>query len=346
MSYFKDSIDRMTSYVPGSQPAGSVIKLNTNENPYPPSPRAMAVFSSIDPECLRRYPDPRCAALVKVYAQVVGLSPDRVMAGNGSDNLIVMIARACGGPVVVPSPTFPFYESQAAVEGVTFVAVPMGEKFTLPVEGLLEAGGAVTFVACPNSPTGTAAPVEQLAELATGLAGRGLLVIDEAYADFAERDALVLLDTCENVVILRTLSKGYSLAGLRLGFALGSPDILAGLDKAREIYNVGAVPQAVGMVALRDQGHKEDNVRKIRYSRRRLSAGLEDLGWTVVPSDANFVLAAPPGGGAAEIHERLKEHGIFVRYFNRPDLEGFLRITVGTEHQNETFLSVLADVTR
>jgi len=345
MSYFKDNIDKMAGYVPGEQADTSkVIKLNTNENPYPPSPKVIDILKSIGTESLRTYPDPTGRALASAASGVIGVPPDFILPGNGSDNLIVMIARACGGPVVALGPTFPYYKTQAQVEDLDYIEVPFEKDFGFPVRGLIDAGGSVTFIANPNSPTGTAASLDQLAELATGLSGRGLLVIDEAYADFADENAVELIDRADNVIILRTLSKSYSLAGLRLGFAVAAPELLAGLDKAREIYNVGAVTQAAGIAALTDQAHKDANIAKICDSRRRLSDNLQAAGWKVIPSKANFILAGPPGGAAGQLSSRLKERGIFVRYFNRLDMEGYLRITVGTEDQNMALLDAAASI--
>lgn len=340
MSYFKENIDRMDGYVPGSQPIGDVIKLNTNENPYPPAPGVLEAFSRVTAESLQRYPDPCCTELSAKYAEIVGVDPERVMVGNGSDNLIVMISRICGSPVVAPSPTFPYYQTQAEIEGVDYIEIPMGERFSVPVDGLINAGGAVTFLACPNSPTGTSATEEELDTLASGLAGKGLLVIDEAYVDFAERDSLGVLDRHDNVIILRTLSKGFSLAGLRLGFAVAAPEILKAMDKAREIYNVGSIQQKLAMAALDDLEHKDENARRVIASRESLAASLRKCGWDVIDSDANFVFASPPDGNGSAMHEQLKEKGIYVRYFNHPGLESFLRITVGTEDQNRALLDV------
>jgi histidinol-phosphate aminotransferase len=345
MSYFKDNIEGMRNYVPGFQPkGGDVIKLNTNENPYPPSPGVKEVLDSMQADALRMYPDPTGRGFAAAVSEVIGLPADWILPGNGSDNLIVMVTRACGGPVVVPSPTFPYYETQARVEGVEYVEVPFEDGFVLPVGALIEAAGAITFVANPNSPSGTAATPDRLDELARGLSGTGLLVVDEAYADFADFDALGLVRERDNVIVLRTLSKGYSLAGLRLGFAVARPELLAGLDKAGEIYNVGAITQAAGIAAVRDQAHKDANVEKIRKSRENLRSGLEELGWEVVPSCANFLLASPPGGDAEQFCDRLKERSIFVRYFNRPDLRRYLRITIGTDQQNNALLEALRDI--
>jgi histidinol-phosphate aminotransferase len=236
------------------------------------------------------------------------------------------------------------------------VAYP--EDYSLPVEQLIEAQGAVTFVASPNSPSGTVASVELLDKLATQLSG--VLVIDEAYVDFAESDALELVKRYDNVIILRTLSKGYSLAGLRLGFGVANPALLEGLIKVKDSYNVDAVACAVGAVAIADQSHKNTNAQKIKASRTQMASALKQLGFQVWPSQANFLLVAVsgaateelaelspkelPSGNAEYLYEMLKQRGILVRYFKQPRLADKLRITVGTPEQNETLIKVLGEV--
>ncbi|MBN1942606.1 MAG: histidinol-phosphate transaminase [Phycisphaerae bacterium] len=343
MSYFRDNIEAMAAYVPGEQPASRerVIKLNTNENPYPPSPAVARRLREFSFDALRVYPDPRAGVFVQAVSEVLGIPRDRIQAGNGSDNLLVMIARAAAGPgrrVAYPGPTFPFYETQALVEAAEIVEVPFEADYAFPLQDLLAARAAVTFVANPNSPTGTTASLEQLETLARGLQGVGLLVIDEAYVDFAEATAIELPARYENVVVLRTLSKGYSLAGLRLGFAVAQPGVLRELWKTKEIYNVSSLTEQLGAAAVRDQDSMRANAAKIRQSRAKLAADLQALGWSVWPSQANFILARPPRGNAREVYEALKAGGILVRYFQHTDLADKLRITIGTDEQNAELL--------
>ena len=341
VSMVRSAIQQMTGYVPGEQPAAGVkvVKLNTNENPYPPSPAAMASLSQIDPESLRVYPDPASTKLGQAMGELLDLPGGWVLATNGSDNAIVMIARAVGGPVVVPAPTFPYYETQAEIEDVEFVEVPFSDDFSLPVDALAQADGAVTFIANPNSPTGSTATIDQLDELASRLTG--LLIIDEAYADFAQETAAPLVAKHDNVILLRTLSKGYSLAGLRLGFIIAQPQLLEQLWKAKEIYGVGTLPQAVGLAALGDQDYKNTNAMQIIASRATLATALQDRNWRVWPSQANFLMVRPPEGNAAQVAEQLKAVGIFVRFINHPMMQDKLRITVGTESQNQALLEAL-----
>jgi histidinol-phosphate aminotransferase len=344
MTYFRQNINAMSGYVPGEQPApdAKVIKLNTNENPYPPSPEALKVLRELAGELLRRYPDPMASAFRQATSQVLGVPADWILVGNGSDDLLTMIIRACTEPgrkVVYPMPTYVLYRTLAQIQGAEFVEVPYHEDYSLPVEQLIEAQGAVTFIASPNSPSGTAVSMEVLDKLAAHLSG--VLVIDEAYVDFAESDGLELVKKYDNVIILRTLSKGYSLAGLRLGFGVANPVLLEGLIKVKDSYNVDAVACAVGAAAIADQTHKNTNAQKIKASRTQMADALKELGFHVLPSQANFLLAQSPLGNAEPLYKMLKQQGILVRYFNQPRLEDKLRITVGTPEQNESLIKVL-----
>lgn len=348
MSWFRDNIDRMAAYVPGEQTGETdVVKLNTNENAYPPSPRVMQALAEFDPELLRRYPDAMATRFRRAAAKVLDVDADWILPGNGSDDLIMMIARACTGPkrrMAYPTPTFTFYRTQADIENAPAVEVPFGEDFALPLEELAEANAAVTFVANPNSPSGTAVPVEQLGELAERL--DGLLVIDEAYIDFAEPEfsSLRLAMERENVIVLRTLSKGYSLAALRLGFAVARPAILEGLLKTKAIYNVGAVPCLAGAAAMEDQDHKNANARKICRARDKLSRRLEQMGFRVWPSRANFLMVRPPAGDAERLYRELKDRGVLVRYFAGAATADKVRFAVGSEQENDRLLEALGTV--
>ena len=346
MSYFRENIDAMRPYVPGAQPAPGekVIKLNTNENPYPPAPGVMEVLRTFDGDSLRRYPDPMAREFCGAVADMLDVPADRVIPGNGTDDILVMISRAClqpGKKVVVTVPTFEFYGVQANIENAT--CVPLTCDPAESTELIANENADITFIASPNSPTGTLTPIGVLDDLAGRL--DGLLVIDEAYADFANDNALTLAAKHDNVVILRTLSKGYSLAGLRMGFAIATPEILDGLMKTKAIYNIDAVACAAGAAAIADQDHKNANARKIIASRQTLGDELGELGFTFPPSQANFLLARPPGGNAAEIHEALKARGILVRYFQQQAiLADKLRITVGTDDQNASLIAALKEI--
>ncbi|MDY7009609.1 MAG: histidinol-phosphate transaminase [Planctomycetota bacterium] len=360
MSYFRENIEKMVGYVPGEQPAAGerVIKLNTNENPYPPSPKALEILQNLDGEALRRYPDPSATQFRKVVAEVLGLPLDWIIAGNGSDEILTMILRACVGPddtVAYAVPTYVLYRTLTQIQAGRCVEIPYGEDFALPADALADASAVVTFVASPNSPSGTTYSIEQLDVLAGRL--EGVLVVDEAYVDFADGDCLEIVrgdpradarpsgrlsgHRRENVIILRTLSKGYSLAGLRLGFGVADPAVLEGLWKVKDSYNVDAVAAAVGSAAFADQDHKNANAEMVKDSRAKLAEQLTDLGFRVWPSQANFLLTRPPDGDAERLYQGLKAGGILVRYFNQQGLDDKLRITVGTDEQNAALVASL-----
>ncbi len=337
----------MAGYVPGEQPppGAKVIKLNTNENPYPPSPKALAVLRGLGGKALRLYPDPLCRRVRQAVSRVFDVPADWVLVGNGSDDLLSMIFKACcerGRPAAYPMPTYVYFRTLAQVQNAEPVEVPFDEDYNLPLDALAAIDGAVTLIANPNSPSGTFAPVALLEELAGRLGG--LLVIDEAYVDFAEENALRLVKAHGNVIVLRTLSKGYSLAGLRLGFAVAQPALLPALVKVKDHYNVGAVPCAVAAAAIEDQAHMKANAEKVKASRATLAAGLAELGFRVWPSQSNFLLVRPPAGNAEGIYQALKARGILVRYFNEPRLDDKLRITVGTDVQNAGLLRAVREV--
>lgn len=347
MSRFRPAIDSLDAYVPGEQPpdGAGVVKLNTNENPYPPSPRALAALGAIDPEALRRYPQPLADTFRRNAADVLGVDPQWILVGNGSDDLLTMLFRAITDTrraVAYPVPTYVLYRTLAAIQGAPALEVPFDEEYTLPVDALAEAGAALTIVANPNSPSGTAATVEQLAALADRTAG--VLAVDEAYVAFAETSALDLARRCNRVIVLRTLSKSHGLAGLRLGFGVAHPALLAGLAKVKDSYNVDAVAAAAGAAAIRDIAYTRATVQRIQATRTRLTKSLAGRGFRVWPSQANFVLARPADGNARGLYEGLKDRGVLVRYFAEPGLADKLRITVGTDEQTTRLLSALADL--
>ncbi len=348
MSYFRPAIDAMTGYVPGEQPkpGTKIIKLNTNENPYPPSPQAMEVLRHMDAEWLRRYPDPFAKEFCQAVSQALGVSADWVIVGNGSDDVLNVLVRACAEghdrKVVYPMPTYVLYRTLSAMQPAEVVEIPYPPDFKLPIDELVAANGAITFIASPNSPSGHSVPLDDLRKLAQRVSG--IVAIDEAYVDFAEVSALPLVQEFDNVIVLRTLSKGYSLAGLRMGFGVANPGLLSGLFKVKDSYNIDAIATAVGTAAMRDQAYKNACAEKVKASRAKLTADLKNLGFTVLDSQGNFVLATPAGGNAEEIYLALKERGILVRYFNQPGLADKLRITVGTEEQNQILIEALVSL--
>ena len=347
LSYFRPSVDAMTGYTPGEQPkpGTKIIKLNTNENPYPPSPKAMEVLRTLDSEWLRRYPNPYADDFRHSVSKVFDIPHDWTIVGNGSDEILNVVIRACTEikrKIVYPTPTYVLYRTLAETQPTQVLEVPYNHDFSLPIEPLINAQGAVTFIASPNSPSGHVVAINDLRQLATQLSG--VLLIDEAYVDFAESSALPLVKEFPNVMVLRTLSKGYSLAGLRLGFGIANPQLLSGLFKVKDSYNIDAIACAVGTAAMLDQEYKNECVRKVKISRVQLTENLEELGFKVWKSQANFVLVQPQQADAEKLYLGLKEKGILVRYFKQPGLADKLRITVGKDEQNQILLTTLASL--
>ena len=347
INFFRPEIDQMTGYIPGEQPKqnSNIIKLNSNENPYPPSPKVKDVLQNFDWEWLRRYPDSSATEFRQAISETFDVPTDWVIVGNGSDEVLNLVMRACTDSkrkVVYPMPTYVLYRTLVEMQPAQRIEIDYPEDYKLPIDELVKADGAVTFIATPNSPSGHVVPVEDLQELASKLSG--VLVIDEAYVDFADSDRLSVVKEFENVISIRTLSKGYSLAGIRLGFGIANPQLLQGLYKVKDSYNIDAIACAIGAVTIRDQDYKNTCVDKVKASRTKLSKELEKLGFQVWNSQTNFILVKPPQDNAEEIYLKLKEKGILIRYFKQERLEDKLRISVGTDEENKVLVEAISSL--
>ncbi len=345
MGYFRQNIEKAKAYQPGFQPRQTdVLKLNTNENPYPPSPAVMKVLAEFDAEKLRRYPDPIGNEFRQAAAKLHGLSPDHILCCNGGDELLTIAFRAfCDRdrPVAYPVPTYSLYPVLANLQNCRAIEVPFDSQFNLPPK-LTSTGAGLTIVSNPNAPTATFIDTPELASLAGEL--EGILLIDEAYVDFAEADCLSLVNDCDNVIILRSMSKGYGLAGLRFGYAIASPSLIEGLLKIKDSYNVNALAVALAAAAIKDQKYFKENVETIKKQRKKLAGQLRALNFEVPESRANFLLAKCKDRKAADIYDKLVQRNIYVRYFDLPALSDKLRITVGTGQQNDKLVSALKEI--
>jgi histidinol-phosphate aminotransferase len=341
----------MDGYVPGEQPRDRrYVKLNTNENPYPPSPHVVLALGAAAHDDVRLYPDPVATDLRRKAAEIYGVSPDATMAGNGSDDLLAILFRACADAVSGPSsygsrvayavPTYSLYDTLGVIQGCHTVRIPFPDDYTLPVEELVAADARLTIVCNPNAPSGTFTPVAVIESLARR--ARGLVAVDEAYVDFAPATALPLIDKYDNVVVLRTFSKSYSLAGMRIGLAFGQPALIRELHKVKDSYNLSRTSLIAATAALSDQAWMRANADKIRASRATLTCALQAIGYTVPPSEANFVLARRPGEDLGAVYRALRDDGILVRYFDVPGLRDALRISVGLPEENEALVRSLA----
>jgi len=345
MKYFRENIEKAKGYEPGFQPQkADVVKLNTNENPYPPSPQLMKVLAELDPQRLRRYPDPMGNEFRQAAAQVHGVSPDYIMCCNGGDELLRMAFQAfCdeNRPVAYPVPTYSLYPVLANMQNCKAIEIAFDSEFNLPAK-LATAGAALTIVCNPNAPSGTFISIAELASLADELSG--VLLIDEAYVDFAQDNCLSLVKDFDNVIILRSMSKGYSLAGLRFGYAIAQPALIEGLLKIKDSYNVDAIAIAVATAAIKDRKYFKENVEKVKRQRERLTEQLRALKFELPRSYANFLLAESKNCKAGDIYDKLVQRNIYVRFFDLPGLSDKLRITVGTSEQNDKLLSALKEI--
>jgi len=353
MSIFRPNIDEMAPYVPGEQPAAGakVIKLNTNENPYPPSPKvAEAIRAELDAgvvpgDRLRLYSDPKALALREAAGKAVGLPVEHVLHGNGSDELLAMLMRGVvgeGQTIAYPYPTYVLYETLARQQAATIRVFDFPRDYALPKE-LFGCDAKIVFIANPNSPSGTLYEVEELRRLARSIPN-GLLVVDEAYVAFAASSAIQLANEEPNVAVLRTFSKSHSLAGMRLGLLYGSSELVAGLWKVKDSYNLDRLAIVAGAASLSDPEWTEANCNKVRNTRDRTAAALTAMGLEVLPSHANFLFARMGSPERAEgAYRFLKERGILVRYFSLRLLDDGIRITIGTDAEMDAFLKKLKE---
>jgi histidinol-phosphate aminotransferase len=345
MSYFRENIEKMAGYEPGTQPAEiDVIKLNTNENPYPPSPKVIEAIKNITPEQLRKYPQPMGDTFRQTAAEIFKVEPENIICANGGDDLLNMAIRAfCDEKrlVAYPTPTYSLYPELAKIQLCPVIEIPFDEEFNLPAK-LATTGAALTIVCNPNAPSGTVIPMVELRQLAGEI--KGVLLIDEAYVDFAEDNCLELAKSLPNVIILRSMSKGYSLAGMRFGFGIANKDLIKGLMKVKDSYNVDSVAIAAATAAIEDQQYFKHNIEKVKLDRKILTEKLTGLGFTVPESQSNFVFAKPSKARAIDIYDKLKNRNIYVRYWAYPDTKDKLRISVGTSEQNEKLISAIKEI--
>ena len=344
-----DNIRKVTPYTPGEQPQRKVIKLNTNESPYPPSPQVVEAIRGIKASKLRLYPDPDCRELREALAEEYGLEPEQVFVGVGSDDVLSMCFLtyfAGKKPILFNDITYSFYEVWADVYRIPFETVPLREDFSFDPAGFMKENGGI--VLCnPNAPTSLEADMADI-EKVVAENQDSVVIIDEAYVDFGGRTALPLLKKYPNVVIVRTMSKSRALAGLRVGYAFGSKELIKALHDVKfsvNSYTLNMPALAAGVAAANDREYFEETVDRVLVTREKTKEALRGFGFTVLKSRTNFLFAKPPAGtSAASLFEKLKEKDIYVRFFNKPRLSDYLRITVGTDAEMEQFIKVLQDI--
>ena len=345
-TYFRPNIAAMTGYVPGEQIEDpGIIKLNTNENPYPPSPKVYAALRKAINSSLRLYPEPLSTVLRSAAARVYGVQPSNIIAGNGSDELLSMLLRCFVGPgdrVAFPHPTYSLYDALIEIQDGARTAVDYPGDFSLPVT-LAAQNAELTFLCNPNAPSGTLVSPTQIEELARSVAG--ILVVDEAYIDFAESEgasSIPLIGRLPNLIVLRTFSKSFSLAGMRIGLAFAPVEIIAGLMKVKDSYNLNRLSLVAATAALGDMPWMTRNTRRIQQTRKRLTSALKRIGYHVYPSHANFVLARKSGENLKRLYEELKRRKVLVRYFDVAGLQDCVRITIGTPKEIRELINQMA----
>jgi histidinol-phosphate aminotransferase len=349
MIKMRPNIAAMQGYVPGYQPPdiASWIKLNTNENPYPPSPKVReAILEELgsDGASLRTYPSASSQELREAAAELYGFDPSWIIMANGSDEVINNLIRAFAGQgqeVGYVHPSYSYYATLAEIQGAIVCTYGLSDNYR--IEAFPEYyNGQIFFLTTPNSPLGFAFPLDYIEELARSCGG--MLVIDEAYADFADTNALDLVRRYDNVVVTRTLSKSYSLAGMRLGLAIARPEVIQALDKIRDHYNLDRLAQAACVAALKDQAYFLESCRRIRETRDWFSTELTKNGYQVIPSQGNFVFASPPDRNGRRVYDELYRRKILVRHFTDPLLCHGLRISIGTRTEMENTLAALIEI--
>jgi len=336
-------------YVPGEQPQDQrYVKLNTNESPYPPAPgvaRCLAEFGAAE---LRRYPDPGSGELVEALADYHGLPPDRVFVGNGSDEVLAHAFQALlkqERPILFPDISYSFYPVYCALYEIDYRQVPLDGHFRIDLDGYRADNGGIV-IANPNAPTGIALGLAEIRQLLADNP-ESAVVVDEAYVDFGADSALPLIDEFDNLLVVRSFSKSRSLAGLRLGYALGQPDLIEGLQRVKNSFNsypVDRLACRLGVASIDDEDYFRQCADRVIATRGRVAGELEKLGFTVFPSSANFLFARAPGGNAENLYLELKAAGVLVRYFARPRIDDCLRISIGSDDECGALIEALKKI--
>ncbi|MBO4414759.1 MAG: histidinol-phosphate transaminase [Lachnospiraceae bacterium] len=346
----ENNFRKIVPYTPGDQPDfPDMIKLNTNESPYPPSPKVIEAGAAFDETRLKLYPSPDASDLRKAIASYHGFAPERVFVGVGSDDVLSMIFQSCfnsGLPILFPEVTYSFYDVWADLYRIEYRTIPLRADFTIDCSDYIgqENGGIV--IANPNAPTSIVMPLSDIEAIAAANQGR-IVVIDEAYIDFGGESALQLLDKYDNLIVVRTYSKSRSLAGLRIGYAISSARIIRAIEDVK--YSVNSYPMnrpsiEMGVASIEDEDYFRAMIAKVVASRKYLTDELEKLGFTVLPSSTNFLFVTHRSVSAEKIYTELKERHIFVRHFKKPLINDYLRITIGTDEQCAKVIEALKEI--
>ncbi|NLL52814.1 MAG: histidinol-phosphate transaminase [Peptococcaceae bacterium] len=350
-TYWSKLARNLVPYVPGEQPQDKkYIKLNTNENPYPPSPKVIEAIKAAANDYLKLYPDPQGQELRAEIAEYYGLAQNKVFVGNGSDEILAFAFMAFfdpGRPILFPDITYSFYPVYAGLCNLDYETLRLNQDFSLPVKQFCRQNGGIIFPN-PNAPTGKAITLKEIEEILSNNR-ENVVIIDEAYIDFGAESAVKLINQYPNLLVVQTLSKSRSLAGLRVGWALGEDNLIKALDTVKNSinsYTLDRLALAGAQQAIKDEEYFQKVRKKIITTREKTSRELLKLGFTVIPSQANFVFVSHPAVPAEHIFQRLKEQGVLVRYFKQPRIDNFLRVSIGTDQDMETFLQVIEAIVR
>lgn len=344
--FWSPFVKELVPYVPGEQPKlAKLVKLNTNENPYGPSPKVVAAIQAELNDTLRLYPDPNADRLKQTIAEYHGVKTSQVFVGNGSDEVLAHAFHALfqhGKPLLFPDVTYSFYPVYCGLYGIDFEALPLDEQFQIRVEDYARPNGGIIFPN-PNAPTGCLLPLEAIERLLQANPD-SVVLVDEAYVDFGGETAIALVNRYPNLLVAQTLSKSRSLAGLRVGFAVGHEDLIEALERVKNSFNsypLDRLALAGAVASFEDQAYFEQTCNAVIHSREKLVAELETLGFEVLPSAANFIFARHPQRDGAELAAALREEGVIVRHFKQQRINQFLRISIGTEEQSQALLDAL-----
>lgn len=345
--FWSPIVHQLTPYVPGEQPKlANLVKLNTNENPYGPSPRVIAALQAEAAETLRLYPDPNSDKLKSAIATYHGLQANQVFVGNGSDEVLAHVFHALLNhdlPLLFPDITYSFYPVYCGLYGIQYQTVPLNTQFEIQVDDYLRPNGGIIFPN-PNAPTGIPLPLSEIERLLQANQ-QSVVVIDEAYVDFGTESAVKLIQQYPNLLVTHTLSKARSLAGLRVGYAVGHPDLIEALIRVKDSFNsypIDRFAEAGAVAAMQDVDYFNQTCSKVVATRTRLIAALEKMGFEVLPSGANFIFAKHPAHQGASLAAKLREQSIIIRHFKAPErISPYLRITIGTEAQTDALIKAL-----
>lgn len=345
--FWSPFVNELVPYVPGEQPKlAKLVKLNTNENPYGPSPKALAAMQGELGDSLRLYPDPNADRLKQTIAEYHGVRPSQVFVGNGSDEVLAHAFHALfqheGRPLLFPDVTYSFYPVYCGLYRVAFEAVPLDEQFQIRIEDYAKPNAGIIFPN-PNAPTGCLLPLESIERLLRANPD-SVVLVDEAYVDFGGETAISLVERYPNLLVAQTLSKSRSLAGLRVGFAVGHEDLIEALERVKNSFNsypLDRVAQVGAIAAFEDEAYFQQTCQAVIASREKLVGELRGMGFDVLPSAANFIFARHPQHDAAELAAGLREEGVIVRHFKQARIAQFLRISIGTQEQNQALLDAL-----